>query len=262
MPDISDRDYLKNQQYRKPDNLTARINLHACFSTTPVPWMEWSYERIGLQAGCRVLDVGGGPGNLWLENLERLPVNVRIVHSDLSYGMGEQARKGLGLDERFSFINADAQDLPFPADSFERLTANHMLYHVPDLRRTVLELRRVLRSGGRLVAATNGATHLEEMYALMRLAGADVDENPHQKFPFRLEDGAEVLRQAFEHVELERFADSLWVTERQPLVDAIQSFLFRLDPARLPWLDDVIDERIARDGGIHIQKSVGIFTAW
>ena len=62
---------------------------------------------------------------------------------------------------------ADVQELPFADGEFDVAIAAWMLYHVPDLERGVAELARVLRPGGRLVAATNSRFHLLELRELV-----------------------------------------------------------------------------------------------
>ncbi len=65
---------------------------------------------------------------------------------------------------------ADVQDLAFGDDTFDAVAAMWMLYHVTELDRGLAELRRVLRPGGRLVAVTNGDSHLAD---LRREAGGE-----------------------------------------------------------------------------------------
>ena len=60
---------------------------------------------------------------------------------------------------------ADIRDLPFEDESFDGVVANHMLYHVPDRPQALAEIRRVLRSAGRVFATTNGGDHLQEIKA-------------------------------------------------------------------------------------------------
>src|SRR5262249_30888878 len=50
---------------------------------------------------------------------------------------------------------------------FDCVTANWMLYHVPDLDRGLAEIARLLRPGGRLVATTNSLRHLAELWQLV-----------------------------------------------------------------------------------------------
>jgi SAM-dependent methyltransferase len=110
------------------------------------------------------------------------------VAIDQSERMVELAR-ARGVEARVG----DIQELPFVDASFDVVVAAWMLYHVPDLDRGISELARVLRPGGRLVAATNASDHLREM---LDLAGVDDWE-----FSFRAENGAELLGRHFASVE-------------------------------------------------------------
>jgi SAM-dependent methyltransferase len=64
-------------------------------------------------------------------------------------------------------VVGDVQDLPFNDGVFDCAVAAWMLYHVPDLNQALLELRRVLRDGGRLVAVTNSRDTLPELWQLL-----------------------------------------------------------------------------------------------
>ncbi|MBN2548278.1 MAG: methyltransferase domain-containing protein, partial [Anaerolineales bacterium] len=112
MPMISDQRYLSESQYKTPANLQARIILHQRFSTNPYPWQRWVFEQLELQPGMRLLEVGCGPGDLWRENLDRLPPGMRITLGDLSTGMAAAARAAVDGQPAFSFIGVDAQHIP------------------------------------------------------------------------------------------------------------------------------------------------------
>jgi SAM-dependent methyltransferase len=108
----------------------------------------------------RVLEVGCGWGELatWVARA----TGAEVVAIDLSPRMVELARDG-GVDARLG----DVRQLPFENDSFDVAIAAWMLYHVADLDRGLAELARVLRPGGRLVAATNSRYHLQELRELV-----------------------------------------------------------------------------------------------
>ena len=58
-------------QYQNASNISARINLHALYSTNPQGWFPWIYEQCRIRPGMRVLELGCGNGALWTENRER-----------------------------------------------------------------------------------------------------------------------------------------------------------------------------------------------
>lgn len=136
----------------------------------------------------RVLEVGCGWGELaeWVAR----ETGADVVAVDLSPRMVELARER-GVDARIG----DVQELPFDDDAFDVAIAAWMLYHVPDLDRALAELARVLRPGGRLVAATNSRFHLLELRELVGSGPSTIK--------FNRENGDELLGRHFAGVHRE-----------------------------------------------------------
>ena len=250
-------------QYRDSTNLRARAGLHARFSSNKVNWLSWVFERLDLQRGSRVLEVGCGTGELWRHNLAGVPSGCEIVVSDLSPGMASEAREKLAQDGRFAPCACDAQQLPFPAESFDQVIANHMLYHVPDRRRALGEMWRVLRPGGRLAAATNGSRHMRELWQMLeRVSPGSQAKAVAVDGGFSLQNGTEQLEEWFTDVTIARRGDSLEVTEAGPVVDyARSSELYDLSGDRASRLAALVECEIVRHGSFAITKEAGLFRA-
>ena len=171
-------------------------------------WHRWVFDYLELPDGAQVLELGAGPAKLWRENLDRLPQSWQVTLTDLSAGMIAEAQTYLKDIPNFTFAVADAQTLPFDDATFDAVVANHMLYHVPDLPRALSEVRRVLKPGGRLFAATNGKNHLHELDDLSQDLTADGAvhlglQNNHVT-NFTLETGVGYLEPYFSSVTLHR----------------------------------------------------------
>lgn len=264
MSKFTGRSTLRDQQYKTPANLDARIALHRRFSANPYPWFRWVYDQLDLQPGLALLELGCGPGDLWRENRERLPQGLHTVLGDLSTGMASHTCRALVGLPGFSFLALDAQALPFPTGSFDRVVANHMLYHVPDLPRALAEIVRVLKPRGRLVAATNGDEHMHELHETIREAKPDYAGPDRSLRSFTLENATEVLHPFFTHLEVRRFPDELLVTEAGPLLDYILSMgaiYDRLKPGEQNALEARIRTKLAAGNAFRITKSVGLVIA-
>jgi SAM-dependent methyltransferase len=148
--------------------------------------LEAVFGAIAEARPSRVLDVGCGQGEL----AHRIATELRtaVVGVDQSARMVELTRKR-GVDARLG----DVQALDFPEESFDCVVAAWMLFHVPDLDRGLGEIARVLRPAGRLVAATNGADHLQELHDLLGTTPVHSD--------FNAENGERALRRHFASVE-------------------------------------------------------------
>jgi ubiquinone/menaquinone biosynthesis C-methylase UbiE len=174
MSSISDQDYLLSSQYKTAANLNARIRLHELYSTNRYGWFRWLFDRLDLPARATVLEVGCGPGTLWLENLARVPEGWDVTLTDLSPGMVEEARSNLqGSGRGFKFRQTDAMSIPYPDGSFDAVLSMFMLYHVPDRGKAIGEMRRVLKPHGKLYVATLGSMHMYEVYELLNRFDAE-----------------------------------------------------------------------------------------
>jgi SAM-dependent methyltransferase len=255
---LNDPSYVA-EQYRDNRNLDARIALHQRFSTARRDFHLWVFDYLRLPDGARVLELGCGTGALWHKNRERIPGSWQLTLSDFSYGMLQTAR----LNTAFArFVQLDAQTIPFRDNSFDAVVADHMLYHIPDLSRALGEIRRILGSGGKLYAATNGLNHMQEYFQF--IADFTGVETPREPLQFTLENGGEQLQKYFPHVERIDFEDGLIVTEVEPLVRyALSGWVGKkwIEPGRETELRVAIAGRIARDGAFRIAKSTGLFSA-
>ena len=99
-------------------------------------------DAVNLRPGMLLLDVGCGPGYVAAAAADR---DVIATGVDFSNEMVEIARK---LFPAINFQTGDAQQLPFTAQSFDRVVANFALLHVPDPERACAEACRVLKPNG------------------------------------------------------------------------------------------------------------------
>jgi len=114
------------------------------------------YDKLRVEPGDRVLDLGCGFGRHAFESLRR---GARVVACDMSLAelkdvsgmfeaIGDEEAATLPATARGAATNGDATRLPFRDGSFDRIIASEVLEHVPDDGAAFAELARVLRPGG------------------------------------------------------------------------------------------------------------------
>ena len=113
------------------------------------PGRSHAIQRMNIQAGERVLEVGVGTGI----NLGLYPKHCSITGIDFSSSMLEKARERAVRKELrgMRLLQMDAADLKFADDSFDIVYAPYLISVVPDPVKVAREMRRVCRPGGRIV---------------------------------------------------------------------------------------------------------------
>jgi len=196
-----------------------------------------------------------------------------VAACDLSAGMlRDVAAQAAALATPIAAAQADTEALPFRDAAFDRVMANHMLYHVADRALALRELRRVLRPGGRAVFATNGARNLERQDELHAATAREHGFTPVRADASRFTlDDIELVREAFPAARMIERRDALVFTEAAPALRYYASYLVDSIESRpadgshrtllLASMEQRINEIIAREGAYRVPKSAGCFVA-
>ena len=107
-----------------------------------------------MRKGHAVLDIAGGTGDLAARFSEIVGDTGRVVLADINDSMLQVGRDKLldkGLQGNLEFVQADAQYLPFPDESFDCITIAFGLRNVTDKDLALRSMLRVLKPGGRLL---------------------------------------------------------------------------------------------------------------
>jgi SAM-dependent methyltransferase len=196
-------------------------------------------DALGVGPGATIVDVASGPGTSTLQAAREASCDV--VGVDLSEEILATARtaaEAAGLADRVRFAIGDAEDLPFPNESFDGAICECSFCTFPDKEAAAAELVRVLRPGARL-ALSDVTSEPAALPATLRTLDAWIaclaDARP-------LAETAALLEKAGFEVEMTESHDGALVE----LLDRIED---RLGPLRL-GLDLLAAARRAVDAGV------------
>ena len=119
------------------------------FGPTLHPGRLQAIERMNIQPGERVLEVGVGTGI----NLSLYPRQADVTGIDFSSSMLEKARERAARPDAapVRLLQMDAAAMRFADDSFDIVYAPYLISVVPDPVKVAQEMRRVCRPGGRII---------------------------------------------------------------------------------------------------------------
>jgi SAM-dependent methyltransferase len=144
------------------------------------PVVDGVIGRANLRPGERVLDLGTGTGQAAMKAASLVGASGRVVGVDISPEMLVQARQRveeLGLGS-VDFRMGRAEAIPSADGEFDAVLASLSLMYVIDRPAAARECARVLRPGGRLVAAMWGGPEECDIVLFQQTAGSFAPEPP------------------------------------------------------------------------------------
>lgn len=213
-----------------------------------------------------ICELGFGTGWLLEEMVGRYP-QAQVCGLDMSPGMTRRAQELYG--QRVDVVRGDMEWLPFRDETFDVIVTCWTLYFMRDIDAAIAGMKRCLRPGGRLVAATNAPEHLaeyDEIRAEAFRAALGREAEVDNSVRFDLESGEPYMRRHFRNVERPEWRGEMalpaaehvvqmWEGWRPRSLPALEVELVRAEILRLA------SERLARDGAIVIRRHSGAFVA-
>ncbi|HEX9711083.1 MAG TPA: class I SAM-dependent methyltransferase [Actinomycetota bacterium] len=118
------------------------------FATTITIVSETLCETVDVRAGQRVLDVATGSGNTAIAAARR---GCEVTGVDYVPAVLERGRMRAAVERLdVTFVEGDAEDLPFPDESFDVVLSTFGVMFAPHQERAAAELLRVCRPGGKI----------------------------------------------------------------------------------------------------------------
>lgn len=245
------------KQYQNATNLNTRISIHDKYSVNRQGFGNWIVSHYQITEGMRILELGCGTGDMWKNHIDLINRCSSLLLTDLSEGMLETARNKIGTFHNVTYQVVDIQDIPFESNSFDIVIANMMLYHVPDLKKGLSEVKRVLKKGGSFYCATFGEHGIVEYIAdLLKPYGVEDKGNKN----FTLQNGKQILEQYFSSIDMQEYIDSLEVTNIEDMLDYLSSLTSMTSIINInrAVIKKVLEQNMV-DGILKVPKEYGMF---
>ncbi|RJT37666.1 bifunctional demethylmenaquinone methyltransferase/2-methoxy-6-polyprenyl-1,4-benzoquinol methylase UbiE [Rahnella woolbedingensis] len=117
-------------------------------------WKRFTIDCSGVRPEQRVLDLAGGTGDLTAKFSRLVGEKGEVVLADINDSMlkmGREKLRNLGIVGNVSYVQANAEALPFPDNYFDCITISFGLRNVTEKEKALRSMFRVLKPGGRLL---------------------------------------------------------------------------------------------------------------
>ena len=173
--------------------------------------LEQMVGRLNVNPGSILLDVGTGTGVFLPFLLSKIGKSGRLVALDFAEKMLRKARaKGFGGN--IDYLQANVENIPLPDETFDIITCYSSFPHFQDKPEALREMKRVLKSGGRLlVCHTSSRAEINEIHRQTTIVKDDI-------LPDTAEMRSLLLAAGFNEIIIEDNKDSYLASAEKPKV--------------------------------------------
>jgi demethylmenaquinone methyltransferase/2-methoxy-6-polyprenyl-1,4-benzoquinol methylase len=182
-------------------------------------WKRYTIDCSGVRSGHKVLDLAGGTGDLTAKFSRIVGESGQVVLADINDAMlkvGRDKLRDMGIVGNVEYVQANAEALPFPDNSFDIITIAFGLRNVTDKDKALASMYRVLKPGGRLLVLEfskptnemlNKAYDMYSFHLLPKigqLVANDADSYQYLAESIRMHPEQEVLKAMMENAGFEQ----------------------------------------------------------
>jgi demethylmenaquinone methyltransferase / 2-methoxy-6-polyprenyl-1,4-benzoquinol methylase len=123
------------------------------------------------------LDVAGGTGDIAFRVIEAAGPGTRVTVADINAEMldvGRERAAARGLDDVVTFVEGNAEALPFPDRRYDAYSIAFGIRNVPRIATALAEAYRVLRPGGRFVCLEFSSVDVPGLDAIYELYASNI----------------------------------------------------------------------------------------
>ncbi len=115
-------------------------------------WKRKTLEILNLHPNDHVLDIGSGTADLAILAADRVKSGGRVIATDLNESMLSIGKKKVESRQRHNIFCtlANAEQLPFPDQSFDAILTGFCMRNVADLEQALREIYRLLKPEGKM----------------------------------------------------------------------------------------------------------------
>lgn len=182
-------------------------------------WKRYTIDCSGVRIGHKVLDLAGGTGDLTAKFSRIVGDKGHVILADINDAMlkvGRDKLRDMGIVGNVDYVQANAEELPFPDNTFDIITIAFGLRNVTDKDKALASMYRVLKPGGRLLVlefskpSNELLSKVYDTYSfhllpkIGQLVANDADSYQYLAESIRMHPAQEVLKEMMEAVGFEQ----------------------------------------------------------
>ena len=129
-------------------------------------WKECMIDWLEPFIGMKIIDVAGGTGDISLRFLKRINGAGEAVVCDPNSSMIECGKKKNQSNQNIEWVTAPAENLPFENESFDAYLVSFGVRNFDNIKKSLNEAHRVLKSGGRFICLEFSKVQNQELSKL------------------------------------------------------------------------------------------------
>ncbi|MDD5288653.1 MAG: class I SAM-dependent methyltransferase [Dehalococcoidales bacterium] len=171
--------------------------------------LEQMAARLKIETGATVLDVGTGTGIFLPYLLKKVGAKGNIIALDIAEKMLAKA-KSKGFKGNIRYLCADVMSIPMDGEFCDAVVCYSSLPHFPDKPKAMLEMKRILKKGGRVfICHTSSREHINHIHHSIPVVQNDL-------LPDAIEMTMLLSNAGFTEIQVEDTAESYLACGRKP----------------------------------------------